>query len=150
MSQAPPMRDADYMQRALALAAPMAGRTGENPAVGCVIVRNDVVIGEGVTGEGGRPHGEENALRGIEARGATAYITLEPCAARSSGALSCSDLLIQAGIARAVIAARDPHPKAAGAGIARMRAAGIVVELGLMELEARAQNAAFFAKWDQT
>mgnify|MGYP001013624894 CR=1 FL=1 len=71
-------------------------------------------------------------------------------AARSSGALSCSDLLIQAGIARAVIAARDPHPKAAGAGIARMRAAGIVVEIGLMELETRAQNAAFFAKWDQT
>lgn len=137
------------MQRALALAAAMVGRTGDNPAVGCVIVRDGAVIGEGVTGDGGRPHGEENALANVNARGATAYVTLEPCAERSSGAPSCADLLIRAGVVRVVIAARDPHPKAAGAGIARMRAAGIAVEIGLFEAEARALNAGFFAKWDK-
>lgn len=149
MTQTLPLSDADFMRRALALAAPMIGRTGDNPAVGCVIVRDGAVIGEGVTGEGGRPHGEENALRNAEARGATAYVTLEPCAARTSGSQSCSELLIGAGVSRVVIATRDPHPKAAGAGVARMQAAGIAVEIGLLEAEARAQNAAFFAKWDR-
>lgn len=136
------------MRRALQVAARNAGKTGDNPSVGCVIVKDGAVIGEAVTGQGGRPHAEEQALAGLDARGAVAYVTLEPCAQRTSGAMSCSDLLIVAGVARVVIAARDPHPFADGAGLARMRAAGIVVELGVMEAEARAQNADFFARWD--
>jgi diaminohydroxyphosphoribosylaminopyrimidine deaminase/5-amino-6-(5-phosphoribosylamino)uracil reductase len=137
------------MQRALALAAPGVGRTGDNPSVGCVIVKDGAVAGEGATADGGRPHAEELALlqAGVRARGAVAYVTLEPCARRSTGAPSCSDLLILNGIARAVIAAGDPHPFAAGVGLERLRAAGLAVEIGLMEDEARAQNAAFFAQW---
>jgi pyrimidine deaminase RibD-like protein len=139
------------MRRAIALAAPGVGRTGENPSVGCVIVKDDVVVGEGATADSGRPHAEEHALAAAADRtdGATAYITLEPCAHRSTGGTSCSDLLIQAHIARAVIATRDPHPMAAGVGIERLRAAGVAVEIGLLEPEARTQNAAFFAKWDK-
>ena len=137
------------MQRALALAAPYAGRTGANPSVGCVIVAGDVIVGEAATAEGGRPHAEEQALAqaGARARGATAYVTLEPCARRSSSAASCSDLLIQAGVARVVIATRDPHPNAAGAGIARLQAAGVQVEEGDLEAEARALNADFIDRW---
>jgi pyrimidine deaminase RibD-like protein len=143
--------DAAHMRRALALAAPGVGRTGENPSVGCVIAKDAAIVGEGATADGGRPHAEELALAqaGEAARGATTYVTLEPCARRSMGGASCSDLLIQAGVARVVIAARDPHPYAAGAGIERLRAAGVAVEIGLFEAEARAQNAAFFAQWDK-
>lgn len=137
------------MRRALEIAAQGVGKTGDNPSVGCVIVENGVVIGEARTGDGGRPHAEEAALMDAGgARDATAYVTLEPCAKRTSGAASCADLLIAAGVARVVIAARDPHPFANGAGLARLREAGIVVELGVLEAEARAQNAAFFARWD--
>ncbi|HVY84227.1 MAG TPA: bifunctional diaminohydroxyphosphoribosylaminopyrimidine deaminase/5-amino-6-(5-phosphoribosylamino)uracil reductase RibD [Caulobacterales bacterium] len=145
------MSDAQHMARALALASAMQGRTGDNPAVGCVIVKDDAVISEGATAQGGRPHAEEVALlhAGAEARGATAYVTLEPCAERSSGAASCTDLLIAAGVARAVIATGDPHPLAAGAGLVRLRDAGITVELGLMEEPARRLNAAFLGKWEQ-
>ncbi|MBI3437455.1 MAG: riboflavin biosynthesis protein RibD [Proteobacteria bacterium] len=139
------------MRRALTLAALGVGRTGDNPSVGCVIVKNGAVAGEGATADGGRPHAEEQALAhaGDDARGATAYITLEPCAHRSNGAVSCSDLLIQSHVARVVIAARDPHPMAAGVGIERLRAAGIEVEVGLLEAEARVQNVAFFGKWEK-
>ena len=100
------------MRRALALAAPMVGRTADNPAVGCVIVKDGEVIGEAATAEGGRPHAEEQALAkaGPAARGATAYVTLEPCAQRSRGGESCSDLFVKAGLACVVIAAADPHP----------------------------------------
>ena len=145
------MSDLLLMQRALALAAPMIGRTGDNPAVGCVLALGDAVFGEGVTAEGGRPHAEERAIAasGGAAQGLTAYVTLEPCAKRSAGGVACADRLIEAGVARVVIATRDPHPNAAGAGIERLRAAGIAVEIGAMEEEARAQNAAFFARWDR-
>lgn len=145
------MSDDAHMRRALDLAAPGIGRTGVNPSVGCVIVNDGAVVGEGATADGGRPHAEEQALAraGGKARGATAYITLEPCAHRSTGGVSCSDLLINAHVSRLVIATRDPHPMAAGVGIERLRAAGIAVEIGLLEAEARAQNAAFFAKWDK-
>ncbi len=145
------MSDAVFMRRALALAAPGVGRTGANPSVGCVIVKDGIVVGEGATADGGRPHAEELALSqaGDAARGATAYVTLEPCAKRSTGAASCSDILAQAGVAGVVIAASDPHPFAAGVGVERLRAAGVVVEIGLMADEARALNAAFFAKWDK-
>jgi len=133
------------MQRALALAAALAGRTGENPAVGCVLVREGRVISEGATAEGGRPHAEEMALDGVEERGATAYVTLEPCAERTSGELSCAARLIAAGVTRVVIATRDPHPK--GAGLAMLEAAGVAVEIGLCEAEARAVNADFLQRW---
>jgi diaminohydroxyphosphoribosylaminopyrimidine deaminase/5-amino-6-(5-phosphoribosylamino)uracil reductase len=138
------------MQRALALAAPRVGRTGDNPAVGCVIVRDQAVVAEGATADGGRPHAEERALlaAGDAASGSTAYVTLEPCAQRSRAGAACADLLIQYGVGRVVVAARDPHPNASGAGIERMRAAGIVVEVGLFEAEARAQNADFIARWE--
>jgi diaminohydroxyphosphoribosylaminopyrimidine deaminase/5-amino-6-(5-phosphoribosylamino)uracil reductase len=143
------MTDAALMRRALDLAAPMLGRTGDNPAVGCVLALGDAIFGEGATAEGGRPHAEEAAIAaaGGAGGGMTAFVTLEPCARRSSGGVACADRLIEAGVARVVIATRDPHANAAGAGIERLRAAGITVEIGLMEAEARAQNAAFLAKW---
>lgn len=139
-----------FMQRALALAAACVGRTGENPAVGCAIVRGDAIVGEGATAAGGRPHAEQIALAqaGGRARGAAVYLTLEPCARRSTGEAACADLLIAAGVARVVIAAADPHPFAAGAGVERLRAAGIAVELGLMQAEASALNAEFLARWE--
>jgi len=138
------------MAQALGLAAAMAGKTTPNPAVGCVIVKSGVVIGEGATGEGGRPHAEEVALAAAgDAHGAVAYVTLEPCAKRTSGAASCAERLRDAGVARVVIAVRDPHPYAAGAGIELLSAAGVVVEVGLMEEEARTLNAAFIAQWEE-
>jgi pyrimidine deaminase RibD-like protein len=142
--------DAAFMRRALELAQLGVGQTGDNPSVGCVIVKDGAVIGEGATGADGRPHAEELALTqaGEAAHGATAYVTLEPCAQRSAGGVSCSDLLLNAGVARVVIATRDPHPFAAGAGVGRMRAADISVEFGLLEAEARSQNSVFFARWN--
>ena len=145
------MSDAAFMQRALALAAPRIGLTGANPSVGCVLVKDGAIVAEAATQEGGRPHAEEQAvaLAGARVQGATAYVTVEPCALRSTGALSCADLLINAGVARVVVAARDPHPLAGGVGLDRLRRAGIDVEVGLMETEARAQNVAFFSQWDK-
>ena len=141
------MTDEDYMRRALELAAANAGKTGKNPSVGCVLVKDGAVIGEGATGEGGRPHAEEVALlrAGEDARGATAYVTLEPCAKRSSRGVSCSELLGGARVARVVVAVFDPHPFAAGVGISRLRGVGVEVELGLLEAEATAHHADFFA-----
>ena len=141
------MTDEDYMRLALDLAAANAGKTGTNPSVGCVIVKDGQIIGQGATGEGGRPHAEEVALlkAGEEARGATAYVTLEPCAQRSAGGVSCSELLGGARVARVVIANFDPHPNAAGVGIARLKSIDVAVELGVLEAEATAHNAAFFA-----
>jgi diaminohydroxyphosphoribosylaminopyrimidine deaminase/5-amino-6-(5-phosphoribosylamino)uracil reductase len=137
--------DEDFMARALSLARSQAGRTGRNPAVGCVIVHDGEVIGEGATGDGGRPHAEEVALlqAGETARGATAYVTLEPCALRSHGGPSCSELLGGARIVRVVIANFDPHPNAAGVGIATLRSVGVEVVLGVLEAEAAAHNAAW-------
>jgi pyrimidine deaminase RibD-like protein len=144
------MSDVDFMRRALSLASPGVGLTGANPSVGCVIVKDGVVVGEGATAIRGRPHAEETALAqaGTNARGATAYVTLEPCAKRSTGAASCSDILIAAGVSRVAIAVGDPHPFAAGVGVERLRAAGVNVEIGLMQDEARLLNADFFAKWE--
>jgi pyrimidine deaminase RibD-like protein len=139
------MSDVRYMARALALAAAQAGRTGDNPAVGCVIVCDGIVLGEAATADGGRPHAEEQALAGVDARGAVAYVTLEPCAERTSGAASCAALLAAAGVARVVIATRDPHPQ--GAGLALLEGAGIAVEIGLCQAEAQAINADFLARW---
>jgi pyrimidine deaminase RibD-like protein len=130
--------DEDHMRRAIALAAAHVGLTGDNPSVGCVLVRNGAVVGEGVTGEGGRPHAEEAAVAaaGEGTRGATAYVTLEPCAERSSGAASCSERLIAAGVARVVVACADASVFAAGRGARRLQAAGVVIDRGLLEAEA--------------
>lgn len=132
------MPDPGPMRLAIDLAAAQVGRTGANPAVGCVIVRGQDVLGQGATGDGGRPHAEEIALAaaGDRARGATVYVTLEPCAERSSGALSCSQRLIGAGVARVVVACEDASVLAAGLGAERLRAAGVVVETGLLSDEA--------------
>jgi pyrimidine deaminase RibD-like protein len=130
--------DERMMRRAIAIARARLGQTGDNPAVGCVIARGDDVLAEAATGAGGRPHAEEQALAlaGDAARGATAYVSLEPCAERSSGAASCSERLIAAGIVRVVIAGADPSAKASGRGEARLRAAGVAVEAGLLANEA--------------
>lgn len=138
--------DETFMRRAIALAAARVGLTAENPAVGCVIVKDGRVVGEGATGEGGRPHAEEVALgqAGAAARGATAYVTLEPCGERSTGAMSCSERLVAAGVARVAIAATDPSPYADGVGVARLRAAGIKIDLGLSSREAAALYESYF------
>jgi diaminohydroxyphosphoribosylaminopyrimidine deaminase/5-amino-6-(5-phosphoribosylamino)uracil reductase len=138
--------DTGPMVRALALARGRLGRTAPNPAVGCVLVRDGVIIAEAATGEGGRPHAEELALEaaGVQARGAVAYVTLEPCAKRSAGAPSCAARLVAAGVAKVIVAVGDPHANAAGAGLAALRAAGVPVELGLCEAEAAHINAGFF------
>lgn len=140
-------RDQRMMGRALALAALNQGLTGENPSVGCVILDCDGhIAGEGVTGQGGRPHAEEIALdeAGARAKGGTAYVTLEPCRERSSGAASCSNKLVSAGIARVVVAIEDPHPTARD-GIRILREAGVRVETGRGKRRAARLYAWFFA-----
>ncbi len=133
------------MRRAIALARTQVGRTGDNPAVGCVIVQAGEVVGEGVTGEGGRPHAEELALAqaGAQASGAVAYVTLEPCGERSSGAASCSELLARAGVERVVVACADPSVFAAGRGAERLRASGVAFDQGLLGSEAEGLYAAY-------
>jgi len=130
--------DETWMRRAIALAWPRVGLTGENPAVGCVLVKDGQVIAEAATAEGGRPHAEEQALAtaGEAARGATAYVTLEPCGERSSGAASCSERLVTAGVARVVVACADPSSFASGRGLERLQAASLSVEFGVLADEA--------------
>lgn len=139
------MTDEHYMARAIELARARVGLTGDNPAVGCVIVRDGGIVGEGVTGEGGRPHGEEVALAqaGDLARGATAYVTLEPCAQRSGGGPSCSERLAAAGVVRVVVGADDASVFADGQGVHRLRAEGVEVDLGLMRRQADTLYAAY-------
>ncbi|MDP1738169.1 MAG: bifunctional diaminohydroxyphosphoribosylaminopyrimidine deaminase/5-amino-6-(5-phosphoribosylamino)uracil reductase RibD [Caulobacter sp.] len=124
------------MRRAIEVAKTNLGKTAPNPVVGCVIVRDGQVLAEAATAPGGRPHAEEQALENIDARGATAYVTLEPCGARSSGTASCSRRLVAAGVARVVYACEDPSPLASGQGSERLVAAGVVVERGLLSQEA--------------
>jgi diaminohydroxyphosphoribosylaminopyrimidine deaminase/5-amino-6-(5-phosphoribosylamino)uracil reductase len=130
--------DALFMRRAIDLALARMGETWPNPAVGCVIVRDGRVLAEAATAPGGRPHAEEQAVpaAGPDVVGATAYVTLEPCGARSSGRASCAQFLAEAGIGRVVMAALDPSPFASGRGTERLRQAGLVVENGLMKDEA--------------
>ena len=139
------MTDEDLMARAIDLARTHVGLTGDNPSVGCVIAKDGVVVGEGVTGESGRPHAEEQALAaaGEAARGATAYVTLEPCAKRSAGGLSCSERLVAAGVARVVIACGDSSVYAGGEGARRLQGAGIVTDQGLMQAAAEPLYAAY-------
>lgn len=121
--------------------------TSPNPRVGCMLVRDSDVVGAGWHERAGEPHAEVLALRaaGAAAHGSTAYVTLEPCS-HHGRTPPCADALIAAGVARAVVAVQDPNPKVAGEGIARLRAAGIVVECGLMEPAARELNTGFFAR----
>jgi diaminohydroxyphosphoribosylaminopyrimidine deaminase / 5-amino-6-(5-phosphoribosylamino)uracil reductase len=129
--------DLPHMRSALALARRGLGTAWPNPSVGCVIVRDGRVVGRGTTAPGGRPHAEPRALSmaGEQAKGATAYVTLEPCChwGRSP---PCTDALIAAKISRAVVAATDPDSRVNGQGLAKLREAGIEVETGLLEAEA--------------
>ena len=140
--------DARWMAAALALAERGRGRTAPNPNVGCIVVAGTRVAGRGWTQPGGRPHAEAVALgeAGAAARGATAYVTLEPCAHRGGRGPACSDLLIEAGIARVVIATGDPDPRTDGAGLARLRSAGIATEVGVLADAARSSMAGFLTR----
>lgn len=145
MSQAD--TDRRFMAMALSLGRRGMGNTWPNPAVGAVIVSKGNVVGRGWTQDGGRPHAEIVALSqaGPAAHGATAYVTLEPCS-HVGKSPPCADALIAAGIARVVVAADDPNPKVNGAGIARLRTAGIAVDLGVLEKQALWDHAGFFKR----
>lgn len=121
--------------------------THPNPAVGCIIVKDGKVVGRGWTHDGGRPHAEAAALEqaGVAARGATAYVTLEPCAHRSERGPACSDLLVASGVARVVVGVEDPDPRTAGAGLERLRKAGIIADL-LPSAEAVASLAGYLIR----
>lgn len=123
--------DGRWLAAAAALAERARPLSRPNPAVAAIVVKDGLVIGRGWTREGGRPHAEAEALAqaGARAPGATAYVTLEPCAHRSERGPACADLLAAAGLARVVVGVRDPDPRTAGAGIERLRAAGITPEL---------------------
>ncbi|MFZ3580830.1 bifunctional diaminohydroxyphosphoribosylaminopyrimidine deaminase/5-amino-6-(5-phosphoribosylamino)uracil reductase RibD [Loktanella sp. DJP18] len=139
--------DARFMTLALALGRRGMGQVWPNPAVGCVIVQGDVIVGRGATQRGGRPHAETVALEqaGAAARGATAYVSLEPCA-HTGRTPPCADALIAAGVARVVVATGDPDPRVAGQGIARLQAAGIAVDIGLMRRAAEQDHAGFLMR----
>ncbi len=142
--------DAVFMAAALSLATRNLGDTWPNPAVGCIIVKDNVVVGRGWTQSGGRPHAETEALRraGTAAKGATAYVTLEPCS-HFGQTPPCADALIAAGIARVVVAAGDPDPRVSGQGIAKLKAAGIEVVQGLERDAAEWLNAGFLMRVTQ-
>ncbi len=141
------MSDTDHMRHALALAVRGLGRTWPNPAVGCVILQGARVVGRGWTQPGGRPHAERRALdqAGAAARGATAFVTLEPCAHHGQTP-PCADGLVAAGVARVVTALTDPDPRVSGKGHAMLRAAGMAVTEGVCAAEARDLNAGFLKR----
>ena len=139
--------DHRFMTAALALARRGLGTVWPNPAVGCVLVRDGVVVGRGWTQPGGRPHAETEALAraGAAARGATAYVSLEPCN-HHGRTPPCSEALIAAGVARCVVACEDPDPRVSGSGIARLRAAGLAVTVGIEARAALDINEGFFLR----
>jgi diaminohydroxyphosphoribosylaminopyrimidine deaminase / 5-amino-6-(5-phosphoribosylamino)uracil reductase len=143
-------QDRAHMARALELAACGLYTTDPNPRVGCVIVREGRVVGEGWHARAGEPHAEVLALRaaGPEARGATVYVTLEPCS-HLGRTPPCADALIAAGVARVMCCTVDPNPKVAGAGIERLQAAAITVTTGLMADESRRLNVGFFSRFER-
>jgi diaminohydroxyphosphoribosylaminopyrimidine deaminase/5-amino-6-(5-phosphoribosylamino)uracil reductase len=136
------------MAAAAALGARARGTTAPNPNVGCLIVKDGRVIGRGWTQPGGRPHAEAMALAeaGEAARGGTVYVTLEPCAHRSERGPACADVVIAAGVKKAVVALVDPDPRTNGAGIERLRAAGIEVVVGPGAAEAERSLSGFLAR----
>src|SRR6201995_4168828 len=129
--------DRRFMQLALTLGRRGLGRTWPNPAVGAVVVKDGIIVGRGWTQPGGRPHAEPVALKQAAeaARGATLYVTLEPCSHYGKSP-PCADAVIAAGISRVVAAIEDPNPEVAGQGFAKLRAAGIAVDVGLERAEA--------------
>jgi diaminohydroxyphosphoribosylaminopyrimidine deaminase/5-amino-6-(5-phosphoribosylamino)uracil reductase len=139
--------DQRFMQLALTLGRRGLGRTWPNPAVGAVVVKDGVIVGRGWTQPGGRPHAEPEALRraGEAARGATLYVTLEPCS-HVGKSPPCADAIIAAGIARVVSAIEDPNPEVAGQGRAKLRAAGISVDIGLGAADAARDHAGHFRR----
>ncbi len=139
--------DRRFMALALSLGRRGLGRVWPNPAVGCIIVKDGRIIGRGRTADGGRPHAEPQALSeaGKAARGATAYVTLEPCAHHGKTP-PCAEALVAAGIARVVIAAGDPDPRVAGRGVVILKSAGIEVETGVLQAEADIDHAGFFSR----
>lgn len=141
------MTDERYMARALELARRGRFTTTPNPNVGCVIVRDGAIVGEGWHQRAGEPHAEVHALRmaGDRARGATAYVTLEPCS-HHGRTPPCCDALIAAGVSRVVAAMQDPNPQVAGRGLYRLQQAGIAVSHGLMMAEAEALNRGFLKR----
>ncbi|HYK63885.1 MAG TPA: bifunctional diaminohydroxyphosphoribosylaminopyrimidine deaminase/5-amino-6-(5-phosphoribosylamino)uracil reductase RibD [Patescibacteria group bacterium] len=140
-------RDQHFMREALALAYDRIGLTSPNPTVGCVIVRGEKIVGRGVTGVEGRPHGETVAIAdaGKRARGATAYVSFEPCA-HFGRTPPCADALVEAGVKRVVIACVDPDPRVRGRGIAILRRAKIKVTTGVLEAEATHLNEGFITR----
>lgn len=143
-------QDIEWMTRALRLAARGLYTTTPNPRVGCVIVNNGQVVGEGAHLKAGEPHAEVHALRaaGEQARGATAYVTLEPCS-HFGRTPPCADALVNAGVSRVVVAMQDPNPLVAGNGIARLQAQGIAVTVGVCEAQALALNPGFILRMTQ-
>jgi diaminohydroxyphosphoribosylaminopyrimidine deaminase/5-amino-6-(5-phosphoribosylamino)uracil reductase len=139
--------DARFMQLALTLGRRGQGRTWPNPSVGAVVVKHGVIVGRGWTQPGGRPHAEPEALKraGEAARGATLYATLEPCS-HFGKSPPCADAIIAAGVARVVSAIEDPNPEVAGQGHAKLRAAGIKVDIGLGAAEAARDHAGHFRR----
>jgi diaminohydroxyphosphoribosylaminopyrimidine deaminase / 5-amino-6-(5-phosphoribosylamino)uracil reductase len=134
--------DRRFMQLALTLGRRGLGRTWPNPAVGAVVVKDGVIVGRGWTQPGGRPHAEPEALgrAGEAARGATLYVTLEPCS-HFGKSPPCADAIVAAGLSRVVAAIEDPNPEVAGNGFAKLRAAGISVDVGLFAAEAAHDHA---------
>lgn len=141
------LQDREYMTRALELAGRALFTTTPNPRVGCVIVRDGEIVGEGWHEAAGMPHAEVNALlhAGARANGATAYVTLEPCN-HHGRTPPCTEALINAGVARVVAAMRDPNPLVSGQGFARLEQAGIASASGLLEEEARELNIGFVSR----
>ena len=139
--------DRRHMGRALALARRGLGQVWPNPAVGCVLVKDGAIVGRGWTQKGGRPHAETEALKraGAAARGATAYVTLEPCS-HYGQTPPCAEALIAVGVARAVVAIEDPDSRVNGQGNEMLKAAGIAVSVGLRKAEADEMNAGFFLR----
>ena len=158
------MKPQDYMQRCLDLALLGQGSVSPNPMVGCVIVKDDKIIGEGYHQKFGGPHAEVMAIAAVKEQhlleGATVYVSLEPCA-HFGKTPPCSNLLIEKKITHVVIACKDPNPKVAGKGIERLQKAGIEVEVGMLNTAAQQLNKRFFCfhqkqrphvvlKWAQT
>ena len=139
--------DRDMMRRALTLAAEGRFSTSPNPRVGCIIAHGGQIVGQGFHLKAGGPHAEVHALRqaGENARGATAYVTLEPCS-HYGRTPPCAEALIQAGVSRVVAAIADPNPQVAGKGLVMLSAAGIRTESGLLETEARELNRGFLSR----
>jgi diaminohydroxyphosphoribosylaminopyrimidine deaminase/5-amino-6-(5-phosphoribosylamino)uracil reductase len=139
------MVDAKHMRRALSLARRAVGRTSPNPMVGAVLVKGGRIVAQDYHRKAGQPHAEALALAqaGPAARGATLYVSLEPCCHTQKRTPPCTDAIIEAGIKRVVVAMKDPNPSVSGRGIRKLRSAGIDVSVGVLEEEARALNEAY-------